>query len=116
MRRYYSGAALEVVLGALDEYRRDDWFIARNLDVPTRLEIRSAPVLIDEATPLAQAETCLIDSMIVMAPLEGTDSHFALDDDIVRTIASTRFVLEAGTWKIDSGEQLERTEGAATCD
>ena len=101
----------------LGNFRRDNLIVVANPEVPAAIYITGPATLIDGSDPLrATAETCRLDSAIVMATVNDTDVRVPINDVIYRTDAVSTFVLEDGRWLLEGGDTVSTSEGDQACD
>ena len=117
IERYFSGPSREKLLSVLVQLATDGLIAQANPDVPAEIILTSAPVLIEGSNGTrAEAETCRVDSTMIVDPAVVVDGEPAIvNDEVLRTIASSRFNFVNGLWQLDGGELIEDTLGATSC-
>lgn len=116
LRSYFTGEALVLALGLLDQFKENDLVVAANPEVERTFAPVGNPRFVDGTdNRKIVVETCRLDSDIVMARLDGTDERFPLDGDIARTEALSTFELVDGTWKLDSWVSTAESVGGLSC-
>ena len=111
--QHFAGDALTRVTEYLDQLAADGLLARENPEVPTVVKVRE--VTPSDGDAVNTVLMCRIDSTVVYEQLG--DQEAIVNDLIVRTVTSVPVVLSDGIWRVEGGgNQLERAEGATTCE
>ena len=116
LERYYSGQALEFLLGLLDTYRTDKLTLLPNPDVPPVIVTVDEPELIPSSDPpTAMITVCQIDSGILMLA-DDNGLQVPINTDVVRVVARVTVELVGGIWRMSDGGTGDEEIGETSCD
>ena len=112
LSRFFSGAALEFLLGFYDQLVAEGLFARANPEVPSIIRVSE---VVDASDDQATVIFCRIDAGVI-AELLPDGSEAVVDDEVVRTEVRLRVVLVDGVWtNPGGGELLDESTGVMTC-
>ena len=116
IERYFSGRARDSSLEFLAFLVGNGLVTQLSSEVAPVIMLTSGPILVDDSGTRAEAETCRVDSTVVVEPPPTPGAEpIIFNDEVLRTVAVSRFNLEDGVWKLDGGTLVQDTLGATTC-
>jgi hypothetical protein len=110
----HSGAASNQVAEILGRYAATNQRSVTLPTAPANVEIYRGSVDVDIAVGTATVEVCELASNTLVAAADGIDR--VVNDDITSYHERATFVLENGAWLRTDVEQLQRFEGATSCE
>lgn len=117
LRQYFAGEALDIALGLLEQFRREDLVVEAHPTLARTFGPVGEPKLLENSTsPTVEVETCRFDSDIVLAFANGTDLRVPINEEITRTEAVSTFELVDGTWRLASWISTADAVGGPPCD
>jgi hypothetical protein len=109
--------ALQLGVDNMNNLRSHGWKVRPNPTIPSSLTVESDVDLLDgPPATRAQLTVCEIGSGIIYEPNAAPDgSDTIVNDEINARRSRVTMVLEGGSWKVYSGEELGTWNGEATC-
>jgi hypothetical protein len=101
----------------MESLRSNGWRVRPNPEVPSALTVESEVTLLD-GPPATKAELteCTVSAGVVYEPGSGPNGEDTIvNDEIIASRSRITMVLEDGTWKLVSGQDLGDFPGQTSC-
>ncbi len=116
VRSLYDGESEQFVLELISEAIASGQRTVRSSDVDPAYFVFPESVDVDLPGGVASLRSCEVDSWILVQDVGVGSEPVVLDERVVSTSSSERFVLQGDVWVRISGTQLVEVEGLGECD
>lgn len=109
--------SFQLTLDNIENLRANGWRVRPNPSIPSDLTIEGDITLLD-GPPSTKAEltACVIGAGVVFEPGAGPNGEDTIvNDEIVARRTKVTMVLEDGSWKLYTGDQIDSWNGQSTC-